>query len=64
MKKHELPWTNVRNEEDNDVAVRYAVGGFPTKYVIDPEGKIVDKVIGEDPAFYELLDRLLGSGNK
>lgn len=64
VKKHELPWTNVRNEEDNDVAVRYAVGGFPTKYVIDPEGKIVDKVIGEDPAFYELLDRLLGSGNK
>lgn len=58
--EHKLPWINVRNEGEPDVTVMYAVDGFPTKYVIDPEGKIAHKVIGEDPAFYTYLDEVLG----
>jgi hypothetical protein len=34
------------------------ISGFPTKIVIDPEGKIIKTVVGEDPAFYEFLDEL------
>jgi len=37
----------------------YAVSGFPTKVIIDREGKIVKVVIGEDPQFYKDLDQLL-----
>ena len=59
VEKHELPWLHVRNEEgDNDISVLYAVPGYPTKIVVDPEGKIAKVVVGEDPAFYQYLDEL------
>jgi hypothetical protein len=37
---------------------QYNIEGFPTKIVIDPEGKLVKVVVGEDPAFYTFLDEL------
>lgn len=58
VKKHELPWLHVRNEGTPDVTQLYAIEGYPTKIVIDPEGKIAKVVVGEDPAFYEYLDKL------
>lgn len=58
VKKHELPWLHVRNEGTPDVTQLYAIEGYPTKLVIDPEGKIAKVVVGEDPAFYEYLDEL------
>ena len=58
VEKHELPWLHVRNEGNPDVSLLYAIQGYPTKIVIDPEGKIAKVVIGEDPAFYEYLDEL------
>ena len=58
VKKHALPWLHVRNEGGPDVTALYAVDGYPTKIVVDPEGKIVKVVRGEDPAFYEYLDEL------
>jgi hypothetical protein len=36
----------------------YAVSGYPTKVVIDPQGKIVKFVTGESEEFYEFLDSL------
>ena len=39
--------------------MQYNIEGFPTKVVIDPEGKLVKVVVGEDPAFYPFLDELL-----
>ena len=38
----------------------YGIQGFPTKILIDPQGKIVKTVVGEDPAFYTLLDETFG----
>ena len=58
VEKHELPWLHVRNDGEPDVTVMYAIQGFPTKIVIDPDGKIAKVVVGEDPAFYEYLDSL------
>lgn len=58
VEKYELPWLHVRNEGDPDVSILYAIQGYPTKIVVDPEGKIAKIVIGEDPAFYEYLDTL------
>ena len=37
----------------------YREQGFPTKIVIGPDGKIVKTIVGEDPAFYTLLDEVL-----
>lgn len=61
LSDYELPWVNVMNGSgDNDVTVRYAVNGYPTKVIIDEEGKIVKTVLGESPEFYQTLDALLG----
>lgn len=57
--EHQLPWINVLNEKDPNVSTMYAVSGFPTKYVIDPQGNILKKVVGEDPAFYTFLDETI-----
>ena len=37
----------------------YSVRGFPTKVVIDPEGKVAKTIVGEDPAFYDYLDEVI-----
>lgn len=58
VEKHALPWLHVRNEGDPDVSLLYAVSGYPTKIVVDPEGKIAKIVVGESPEFYEYLDQL------
>lgn len=58
VKKHELPWLHVYNPKSSNVLKDYAVSGFPTKVIVDPNGNIVKTVVGEDPAFYEYLDSL------
>ena len=58
VEKYQLPWLHVYNPRDTKILDAYAIQGFPTKIIIDPEGKIYKTVIGEDPAFYTLLDSL------
>ncbi len=58
VEKHQLPWLHVYNPKDSEVLGKYAIQGFPTKIVVGPDGKIVKTIVGEDPAFYTLLDEL------
>ena len=58
VKKNELPWLHVYNTRDSKVLGDYGVNGFPTKIIVGPDGKIVKTIVGEDPAFYTLLDSL------
>ncbi len=58
VEKHELPWLHVRNTDEADITVKYGIQGYPTKIVIDTEGKVAKIVVGEDPAFYKYLDEL------
>lgn len=55
--KYDLPWVNVYNPapRGEGVVAAYNVPGYPTKVIIDPEGRVFDIVVGEDPAFYTLL---------
>ena len=62
VKKHELPWLNVYNPRESKVLSDYAIQGFPTKIIVGPDGKIIKTIVGEDPAFYTLLDELFGKG--
>ena len=57
--KYELPWISTLNPAADDLVKRYAIEGFPTKMILDPQGKIVKIVLGEDPAFYTYLDELV-----
>lgn len=59
VKKHEIPWLHVYNPKDSDLTERYAIQGYPTKVIIDPQGNVVKTVVGEDPEFYTFLDELL-----
>lgn len=56
--RYELPWLHVYNPKNSKVLEDYCIEGFPTKIIIDPEGCIVKAIVGEDPAFYTLLDSL------
>ena len=57
---HALPWTNLLNGSgDADVTSRYAIKGYPTKIVLDPEGRILKTIIGESPEFYTYIDSLM-----
>lgn len=58
VKKHELPWLHVYCPKESTLLSDYGITGFPTKIIIGPDGKIVKTIIGEDPAFYTLLDEL------
>lgn len=58
VKEHGIPWLHVYNPRSSDLLKTYAIEGFPTKIVIDPQGKIIKTVVGEDPQFYEFLDEL------
>ncbi len=58
--KYELPWVNVFNGNDKAIIEEYAVSGFPTKAIIDPQGNIVTIIAGESPEFYTILDEKLG----
>lgn len=52
-------WYQILNRPDNDFVLKYSVAGYPTKIIIDPEGKIVARFVGEDDAIYNKLDELL-----
>lgn len=58
VNRHGLPWKHVYNPRTSDVCARYAIRGYPTKIVVDPDGNITKVVVGEDPAFYTYLDGL------
>lgn len=58
VEKHALPWLHVYCTRDADVTTKYAISGYPTKIVVDKDGKIAKVVVGEDPAFYTYLDEL------
>lgn len=60
VQEHQLPWLHVYNPRNSSLTSDYGVRGFPTKIILDPEGKIVKAVAGEDPAFYTFLDELFG----
>ena len=61
VKEHKPSWLHVRqSQETTNVSDLYGVRGYPTKIVIDPEGRIAKVVLGESPEFYEYLDKAFG----
>lgn len=55
-----LPWKHVYNPRNSDVIKKYVVTGYPTKVIIDPQGRIYKTIIGESREFYQILDELFG----
>ena len=59
VEKYKLPWVNVYNPEGTTILSDYAVQGFPTKIIVNPEGKIANITVGENPAFFDTLAKLI-----
>lgn len=58
VKSEGLNWTNLFNGRNDEILKAYAVEGFPTKVLIDPEGNIVQIFVGESRDLYDKLDEL------
>ena len=58
---HELPWLHVYNPGEGvaDLAVIYAIQGYPTKLILNPDGTINKTIVGEDPEFYDYVKSLI-----
>jgi len=57
--KPEYNWHHVLSRKDEDYILKFSVAGFPTKIIVDPEGKIIGRFVGEDEEIYKKLDELL-----
>ena len=58
-----MPWLHVymdmEDENGDNPLELYVVEGFPTKVVVDPEGKVAKIIVGESASFYDYLDEVL-----
>jgi len=59
IEKNQLNWIQLFNLTGADAPILYGVSGYPTKFILDKDHKVVFKVIGEDPVFYQKLDELM-----
>jgi thiol-disulfide isomerase/thioredoxin len=59
IEENQLKWLHVFNGKDDDIPVKYAVEGYPTKIILDRNKKIVAVFLGESDEFYQKLDELL-----
>lgn len=62
LKKYDLPWVNFYNPEPKGgkLLEDYGVEGFPTKAIVNPEGKIVNITTGHNPEFFNILKEKIG----
>lgn len=58
VKELDLPWTNLYNGNSKEIITSYAISGYPTKVLIDPDSKIVEVFTGESEEIYKKLDSL------
>ena len=60
IRENQNNWINIFNDKSiNDISVLYGVTGYPTKFIIDKEGKIIEKFVGEGDKFYNKLDEIM-----
>ena len=57
---NEYTWTHLMNGNgDDDFVLKFNVAGFPTKFILDPEGKILHRFVGDNEESFAVLDGLL-----
>jgi len=57
IKRYDLKWINLIAENE-EITEKYGVQGYPTKIIVDKDGKIAYKSTGESDEFYEKLDEI------
>ncbi len=60
IKDNQLSWIHVLNDESkNDISTLYGVTSYPTKFILDKDGKIIGKYTGEGDDFYKKIDEII-----
>tara|TARA_R110001599_G_scaffold145364_1_gene327796 strand:+ start:2367 stop:3530 length:1164 start_codon:yes stop_codon:yes gene_type:complete len=60
LDKNGYDWQQVLAQNENeDLVLKLNVAGFPTKFILDPEGKIINRFVGSTEAAFGVLDELL-----
>jgi len=61
IEENKLDWIHVINNKDidSDVSVMYGIQGYPTKFILDKNKKILAKFVGESDDFYKKLDEVI-----
>lgn len=53
-------WQQVlAGEGDESLVLKLNVAGFPTKFILSPEGEILNRFVGDTEEAFEVLDRIL-----
>ncbi len=60
LAKHKMNWVNLLSP-DEKLATTYGIEGYPTKIIVNHEGRIVGKYLGEATDFYRKLDEMFGN---
>ena len=61
VKRLELPWINVFNDSVSAVHEKYDVGGFPTLFLVSPDGTVLLRHMGGNVGnFYEQVENIIG----
>ncbi len=60
LKSNGMDWPNIlRGSGNEDLVTRFNVQGFPTKIVLDPQGKIIHRETGEREEFYRIVEDMI-----
>lgn len=59
VERYELPWVQLYNSKSDGVKELYAVQSFPTKVIVDPEGRIRKVCSGHVLEFFRDLEKLM-----
>ena len=60
LNKNGYDWQQVMSGKDTDnLVLKFNVAGFPTKFIIDPEGKILHRYLGNSEKAFVDLNKLL-----
>lgn len=62
LEKNDYDWQQVislNGDSEDNFVTRYNVQGFPTKFILDPEGKILKRYLGSGEDAFALLESLM-----
>ncbi len=58
-----MTWIQVLNDDGSEsvnLSDIYAIEGFPTKILLDKEGKIIFRAVGNTPEIYKEITKIFG----
>ncbi len=60
IQKNQMNWIQIlNNKTTDDLVKKYGIEGFPTKVLINPQGKIVAIFLGNRDVFFQKIEKLL-----